>query len=208
MVSREDMNHLEYSGDSYAGETVDAPHALLSRIRAAKEARGEKRVQGVAGQKIIKDFARVMNAEPGEKVRRFDGGANRYQMGGYSGPGKSARDPQGLGSVLDRVIMERGWSTPVAVSSVLARWNTLVGTQLASKSTPESFDDGVVVVKCESTAWAVEMRRMKYDIMRRINKELGSEVVTDIQAHGPTAPSWKKGRRVAPGGRGPRDTYG
>lgn len=207
MASLENMSEQEYIDARYASEAVDAPHALLSRIRAAKEARGEKRIQGAAGRKIIKDFSKVMNAEPGERTRRFDNG-DSSRLGGYTGPGKSARDPQGLSSVLNRVIMERGWSTPVAVSSVLARWPLLVGPQLANKSTPLSFDDGVVVVKCESTAWAVEMRRMKYDIMRRINKELGSDIVTDIQAHGPTAPSWRKGRRVAPGGRGPRDTYG
>lgn len=207
MISPEDMRKKGYEESSYIPEDVDAPRALLSRIRAAKEARGERRIQGAAGQKIIKDFSKVINAEPGERVRRFSS-TNRYQMGGYSGPGKSARDPQGLSGILDRVIMERGWSTPVAVSSVLTRWGTLVGPQLASKSRPESFDDGVVVVRCESTAWAVEMRRMKYDIMRRINEELGGEIVKDIQAHGPNAPSWKKGRRVAPGGRGPRDTYG
>lgn len=208
MTSSENMHDKEYKIRAYTAEDVDAPYALLSRIRAAKEARGERRIQGAAGQKIIKDFSKVINAEPGERVRRFSVGVNRYQMGGYSGPGKSARDPQGLSGILDRVIMERGWSTPVAVSSVLTRWGTLVGAQLASKSKPESFDDGVVVVRCESTAWAVEMRRMKYDIMRRINEELGGEIVKDIQAHGPNAPSWKKGRRVAPGGRGPRDTYG
>lgn len=207
MISPEDMRKKGYKERLYTPEDVDAPRALLSRIRAAKEARGERRIQGAAGQKIIKDFSKVINAEPGERVRRFSN-TNRYQMGGYSGPGKSARDPQGLSGILDRVIMERGWSTPVAVSSVLTRWGTLVGPQLASKSKPESFDDGVIVVRCESTAWAVEMRRMKYDIMRRINEELGGEIVKDIQAHGPNAPSWKKGRRVAPGGRGPRDTYG
>lgn len=196
------------SQNEYIDESVDAPHALLSRIRAAKEARGESRVQGAAGRKIIRDFAHAMNEEPGKKPRRYRSDTNTSQLGGYSGAGPSARDPRPLAGLLDRVIMERGWSTPLAVSSVLARWSQLVGPVYASKTTPESFDDGIVVVRCESTAWAVEMRRMKYDIMRKLEAELGAGVVKDIQALGPTAPSWRKGKRVAPGGRGPRDTYG
>lgn len=192
----------------YRAEAVDAPHALLSRIRAAKEARGEHRVQGAAGRKIIKDFGRVMNAEPGTKVRRYTSAESTGQLGGYTGAGPSVRDPQSLGGLLDRVIMERGWTTPLAVSSVMARWDKLVGPQIASKATPESFEDGVMTVRCESTAWAVQIRQMKYDIMRRFNGELGDDVVKDVRAFGPAAPSWKKGRRVAPGGRGPRDTYG
>lgn len=199
----QDMPEKEYDM-----EGVDAPAALLSRIRAAKEARGELRVQGVAGRKIIKDFGRIMNAEPGTKVKRYRSPSATGQLGGYSGPGPSVRDPQSLSGLLDRVIMERGWTTPLAVSSVMARWDKLVGPQLASKATPESFSDGVILVRCESTAWAVQVRHMKYDIIRRFNSELGDEVVRDVKAFGPNAPSWKKGLRVAPGGRGPRDTYG
>ena len=101
----------------YGAEAVDAPHALLSRIRAAKEARGEHRVQGAAGRKIIKDFGRVMNAEPGTKVRRYTSAESTGQLGGYTGAGPSVRDPQSLGGLLDRVIMERGWTTPLAVDS-------------------------------------------------------------------------------------------
>lgn len=192
----------------YDTEGMDAPAALLNRIRAAKEARGELRVQGAAGRKIIKDFGRAMNVDPSTKVRRFTASPGTGQLGGYSGSGPSARDPQNLGGLLDRVIMERGWTTPLAISSVMARWDKLVGPQLASKTTPESFDDGVISVRCESTAWAVQMRHMKYDIIRRFNSELGDDVVRDVKAFGPNAPSWKKGLRVAPGGRGPRDTYG
>lgn len=198
-----DMRHQEY-----VGEGVDAPAALLSRIRAAREARGESRLEGLAGRKIIKDFGRVMNAEPGTSVRRYNSPSTAGQLGGYSGPGPSARDPQNLSGLLERVIAERGWNTPLAVSSVMARWQQLVGPQLASKTTPDSFADGVITVRCESTAWAVQVRHMKYDIIRRFNSELGSDVVRDIKAFGPHAPSWKKGLRVAPGGRGPRDTYG
>lgn len=203
------MNPVEdiYNSE-YSDEAVDAPHALLSRIRAAKEARGELRVKGAAGRKIIKDFSKVMTAEPGTKVRTYRSPGSSDQLGGYTGPGPSARDPQALSGLINRIIMERGWTTPLAVSSVMARWPELVGQQMSDKTTPESFDQGVLTVRCESTAWAVQIRHMKYDIMRRFNSELGDEVVTDIQAFGPHAPSWKKGRYRVPGGRGPRDTYG
>lgn len=194
------------SDSEYIDESIDAPHALLSRIRAAKEARGESRVQGAAGRKIIRDFGRLAGTEGQPKPRRYR--VDTSQLGGYSGPGPSARDPKPLAGLLDRVIIERGWGTPLAVSSVLARWPQLVGPVYASKTRPESFEDGIVTVRCESTAWAVEMRRMKYDIMRKFEAELGEGVVKDIKALGPVTASWRKGRRVAPGGRGPRDTYG
>ncbi|MDY3049893.1 MAG: DciA family protein [Rothia sp. (in: high G+C Gram-positive bacteria)] len=198
---------MNIPNEEYDQDDLDAPHALLSRIRAAKEARGEVRLQGAAGQKIIRDFGRHLAAgsKPGPRSFRSPSSS---QLGGYSGSGPSTRDPQGLGSLLERVVMERGWSTPVAVSSVLTRWDSIVGPQLAAQAQPESFEDGVIRVRCQSTAWAVQLRTIKFDLIRRFNQELGQELVRDLKVLGPSVPSWKKGRWTAPGGRGPRDTYG
>ena len=45
----------------YGAEAVDAPHALLSRIRAAKEARGEHRVQG--GHGLLEDHGDILSPD-------------------------------------------------------------------------------------------------------------------------------------------------
>ncbi|WP_085528437.1 DUF721 domain-containing protein [Kocuria massiliensis] len=206
-------------GDDIAGEEVrrdlernqvDAPAALLQRLRTAALARGEGRLTGHAAKKIIRDFGEVVSAEPGQsKVRRWrEEGWDPRTLGGYTGPGKSSRDPQNLGSVLTHMISSRGWKEPVAVSSVLARWTDLVGPSIAAHSHPESYEDTVVVIRCDSTNYATTLRTMIPQLMRTFEEELGRGIVTKISVLGPNVPSWRKGRRVAPGGRGPRDTYG
>ncbi len=206
-------------GDDVAGEEVrrdlernqvDAPAALLQRLRTAALARGEGRLTGHAAKKIIRDFGEVVSAEPGQsKVRRWrEEGWDPRTLGGYTGPGKSSRDPQNLGSVLTHMISSRGWKEPVAVSSVLARWTDLVGPSIAAHSRPESYEDTVVVIRCDSTNYATTLRTMIPQLMRTFEEELGRGIVTKISVLGPNVPSWRKGRRVAPGGRGPRDTYG
>ncbi|WP_082470542.1 MULTISPECIES: DciA family protein [Micrococcales] len=206
-------------GDDATGEAarrvlernqIDAPAALLQRLRNAALERGEGRLTGNAAKKIIRDFGDVVSAEPGKsKVRRWrDEAWDPRTLGGYTGPGKSSRDPQGLGSVLTHMISSRGWKEPVAVSSVLSRWSEIVGASIAAHSKPESYEDAVVVIRCDSTNYATTLRTMTPQLMRTFEKELGPGIVTKISVLGPNVPSWRKGRRVAPGGRGPRDTYG
>ncbi|WRH26298.1 DUF721 domain-containing protein [Arthrobacter sp. JZ12] len=119
----------------------------------------------------------------------------------------SGRDPQGVGAVFGRLLSERGWNSPVAVGSVMARWEELVGPEIAAHCVPESFRETTVLVRCDSTAWATQLRLISPDLLRRFEQELGAGVVTAMTIVGPSAPSWRKGGRAVRG-RGPRDTYG
>ncbi|MDO5493929.1 MAG: DciA family protein, partial [Nesterenkonia sp.] len=112
-----------------------------------------------------------------------------------------------LGPVVDRLIAHRGWTAPVAVGSVVARWDQLVGPQVAEHCRPERFEDGVVDVVCDTTAWATNLKLMQPQLMDVFTRELGRGIVTGLRIRGPQAPSWKKGR-LSVRGRGPRDTYG
>jgi predicted nucleic acid-binding Zn ribbon protein len=84
----------------------------------------------------------------------------------------------------------------------------VVGADVAAHCRPESFEDGVLVVAAVSTAWATQVRLLAPALLRRLAEEVGEGTVTRVVVRGPTAPSWRRGLRVAPGGQGPRDTYG
>jgi len=125
----------------------------------------------------------------------------------FSGAHPDDRDPQTLDRTLGRFIAEHGWETELRVHGVFSRWSAIVGDEVAEHVRPESFADGRLVVRTESTAWATQMRLLAADLLRRLNDVLGEGTVEIIDVHGPHAPSWSRGRlRVK--GRGPRDTYG
>jgi predicted nucleic acid-binding Zn ribbon protein len=109
---------------------------------------------------------------------------------------------------LDRLVAERGWEAPVAVGGVVGRWDAVVGAEIAAHCRPESFEEGVLSVRADSTAWATQVRLLAPALMRRLAEEVGEGTVTKVLVRGPTAPSWRRGPRVASGGHGPRDTYG
>ena len=118
------------------------------------------------------------------------------------------RDPQLLDSTIGRLISEQGWCTDVRVHGVFSRWDSIVGREVAQHATPESFGDGKLVVRTDSTAWATQMKLLAPTVVRRLNEELGDGTVTVIDVLGPHGPSWKRGPRSVRDGRGPRDTYG
>jgi predicted nucleic acid-binding Zn ribbon protein len=125
-----------------------------------------------------------------------------------SGAHPDERDPQLLDSTIGRLIAEQGWGTDVRVHAVFSRWDSLVGREVAQHCLPEAFDDGRLVVRTDSTAWATQVRLLAPTVVRRLNEELGDGTVTVIDVQGPRGPSWKRGRRSVRDGRGPRDTYG
>ena len=147
-------------------DDIDAAQAALNRMRDAAAARGEIR--------------RKAPPRPGSGSQKPARGAGTRGFTQFHGTG---RDPLGLGTVVGRLVAERGWSSPV------------------------SFTDTTLHVRCDSTAWATQLRLLSLSLLEKFRLELGDGVVTSIQVLGPAAPSWRKGSRTV-NGRGPRDTYG
>lgn len=136
------------------------------------------------------------------KRRRRQGGE-----GPRPAPGDD-RDPQLLDSTLARLVADHGWALDLRVRGVFARWPELVGEEIAAHCTPETFADGRLVVRTDSTAWATQLKLLAPQLVRRLNEDLGPGTVTVIEVLGPHLPTWRKGPRSVRDGRGPRDTYG
>ena len=167
-----------------------------------------------AGLGLAQSVARSLGATA-RLGRRRPGPRGRGQVPRGVGPGPQVsgahpddRDPQRLGSAVERLVESKGWTTEVDVRSLLARWPALVGPVNAAHSAPESYRDAVLTVRTDSTAWATQLRLLAPQLVALLNGALGDGTVTRVDVKGPDAPSWKKGRLSVRDGRGPRDTYG
>lgn len=118
------------------------------------------------------------------------------------------RDPVSLGEIAERLMAERGWQEPLRAGGVLGNWEKIAGQQISENCVPESLDDnGILVVRTRTTAWATQMKLLAPKLLQRISEEVGPDVVLEVRVLGPAGPSWGKGKRRVTG-RGPRDTYG
>jgi predicted nucleic acid-binding Zn ribbon protein len=168
---------------------------------------GDEPTAGPELARAVLDAALAKRKAAARTPRRQSGGDAGARLRGYSGPGPDPRDPQLFGDVLARLVKARGWERPKAEATVFGAWEKVVGADIAKHSRPVKLDAGVLTVEAESTAWATQLRMLAATLLKNIAAEVGHNVVTKLNVHGPAAPSWNRGpRRVQ--GRGPRDTYG
>jgi predicted nucleic acid-binding Zn ribbon protein len=160
------------------------------------------------GLDLAKNLARATaRSSPTKRVRRR-GADRRGGPARASGAYPDDRDPQLLDATVSRLVDDHGWDVDLRVAGMFARWSDLVGEEVARHATPESFADGTLVVRTDSTAWATQLKLLAPAVVKRLNEDLGHGTVSLIEVRGPHLPSWKKGPRSVRDGRGPRDTYG
>lgn len=146
-------------------------------------------LKGAIGYKSKDSKRRDKNSERGSQP--FDKGRDLV----------TARDS------LAELVDQFNWNSRIDQASLFADWEHVVGSDSALASEPEELANGVLTVRCRSTAWATQLRLLQPRILDKLLELHPNLGITDIRFIGPTAPSWKKGPRSVPG-RGPRDTYG
>ncbi|MFM1777691.1 MAG: hypothetical protein RL741_309 [Actinomycetota bacterium] len=130
-----------------------------------------------------------------------------------SGAGPDERDPAMLSGLIERLIINKGWDLQVATGKLQGQWGLIVGHDIASHVTIESFNldpsgqSGNLILRAQTSAWATQIRLLLPTISERLGQEIGQGRISEIKVLGPSAPSWKHGQRSVKG-RGPRDTYG
>ncbi|MFM7013546.1 MAG: DUF721 domain-containing protein [Actinomycetota bacterium] len=124
-----------------------------------------------------------------------------------SKPFDPGRDPVSAANSIDSLLEDFRWQSSMEQAELFVSWAEIVGELNAKNSMPENLEKGKLTIRCQSTAWATQLRLMQNDILARINERFSELEITTLMFIGPDAPSWKKGPRSVPG-RGPRDTYG
>jgi predicted nucleic acid-binding Zn ribbon protein len=167
----------------------------------------EPRLSGVDLARVALRAAKEQARQRGEQARE----RKQAKRGGLrSGARPDGRDPLPLGAAIGRLITERGWEAPAAVGGVMGRWPQIVGPEVAAHSTPEHYaeEERVLTVRCDSTAWATQLRLLAPQLVARLNADLGHGTVKLIKVLAPAGPSRRYGPLRAPGSQGPRDTWG
>ncbi|MFC4495590.1 DUF721 domain-containing protein [Streptomyces ovatisporus] len=161
------------------------------------------------------DLARVALRAAKEQAKARGAAAQqkrdvRRGRGPRSGAGRDGRDPVPLGAAVQGLITERGWEAPAAVGGVMGRWPQLVGPEVAQHCEPQRYDEEerTLTVRCDSTAWATQLRLLAPRLVARLNEDLGQGTVVLLKVRGPETGAARGGRLRAPGSKGPGDTYG
>lgn len=88
--------------------------------------------------------------------------------------------PVALSGLLDAVISELGLGQKLAECRARLAWDSAVGEQLAQHAQPKTVKKGRMEIAVSSPVWSSQLSFMKREILKRINAEAGSEIVTDL----------------------------
>lgn len=104
-----------------------------------------------------------------------------------------------MGELLDRQTRRLGGPSSATTSTVFARWEELVGTDIAAHARPVSLQRGILVLAVDQPAWASQLRYMTAELLTRIAEATGGAEVTEIHLRvtgEPTPESpFRRGRR-------------
>lgn len=145
----------------------------------------------------------AVTGRPSRDAKRIKARAEKSD----SQPFDKGRDPVSAGSSIDGILKDFRWEARLVEADLFNKWGELVGEVNGLNSQPETLVQGVLTVRCKSTAWATQLRLMHDQLLQLVQENYPDLGITSLKLLGPDAPSWKKGPRSVPG-RGPRDTYG
>ena len=72
-------------------------------------------------------------------------------------------------------------SNPRVVEILAPLLQQVPGKTMARHSRPVDFEDGMLTLECDCSAWSAEMRRMSDDILAQINRYLGLPAVRKLK---------------------------
>jgi predicted nucleic acid-binding Zn ribbon protein len=79
----------------------------------------------------------------------------------------------------------RDLNSTLAPATTLARvqelWERATGPAIAAAAIPTAERDGVLTVRCAAAVWAQELDLMAFELLPRLNAELGGEVIRELR---------------------------
>jgi len=94
---------------------------------------------------------------------------------------RSELGPHPVSESLDRVTKRIGAPRTSVLTEVFARWEQVVGAEVAAHAEPRSLRDGVLVIAVDQPAWATQLRFLGADLLARVRDATGCSDVVEIQ---------------------------
>jgi predicted nucleic acid-binding Zn ribbon protein len=92
-----------------------------------------------------------------------------------------SRRPERIGAIVARLLDDGPWGKQVKELQAFTRWRDIVGIQIARQAQPESFKDGVLVVRVQNSVWLSHLRFLAEELREKLNREIPSAPIEEIR---------------------------
>ena len=90
-------------------------------------------------------------------------------------------EPRPIGESLDRLTRSLGGPGAATLSAVFARWDDIVGAQIAAHARPLTLADGTLVIAVDEPIWRTQLAYLEVELLSRLDDVVGVGVVTAVQ---------------------------
>jgi len=90
-------------------------------------------------------------------------------------------EPKPLGELLSSLVSGRGWEERMRVGRLRDEWASVVGPDVAARSTPVALNAGVLSIRADGAAWATELTLLARSIVAKVDSYLGGGVVREVR---------------------------
>jgi predicted nucleic acid-binding Zn ribbon protein len=88
---------------------------------------------------------------------------------------------QSISGVLPALLRDLGLEAGIMGWRAVKGWPEAVGPQVARRARAVSFHEGTLVVEVDGSAWLQELSILRRDLVRQVNRHLGSQHVRDLR---------------------------
>ena len=88
--------------------------------------------------------------------------------------------PQSVGQILTKLLKKTGLGKQLQQAKIWQHWPEIAGPDLHTRGRPRSVKDNTLIIEVDSTVWMNKYAYFKWEIMKRINRLAGRELVSDV----------------------------
>jgi predicted nucleic acid-binding Zn ribbon protein len=96
-------------------------------------------------------------------------------------PKRPETDLRPVSDLLRKLVAGRGWSEHMVFGKLRDEWATVVGLDVAARSTPVGLKAGVLSIRADGAAWATELTLLGRSIVEKVDSYLGGGVVREVR---------------------------
>ena len=86
-------------------------------------------------------------------------------------------------SAIDELVNGLGIQKKLQEYDAVVNWEKIVGERIAQRTTAIRIQQGVLFVHVKTSTWRNELTLRKKEIIDKLNREIGLDVVKDIKFH-------------------------
>lgn len=94
---------------------------------------------------------------------------------------RTRREPQAVGTVVDRVLGDLGLDAAQAAFQVGERWEEIAGAQAAPHCRPVAVRSGTLEVVVDSSVWCQQLQLQRPQLLAALKRVIGEKAPSDLR---------------------------